>query len=291
MPGLRMAQIYEALGKTAKANGLRAKARQLFQKFNEAFWDEAGGFYAYCLDGDKKPILTVTSNPGHLLWCGIVPEDRAERVVRRLMQPDMWSGWGHPHPLGRQPRLQPLTPTSAARSGRTTTPSSPSGFRRYGYIAEAHQIAADVTNASSYFALSQMPELYAGIQREPENFPGPVPRRQCSAGLGGGLVLPSPGHDRRLPAQRGGGSALPRSCLARLDARPHALRPSRGRSGVRYPLLARWPRHPAGMSPRVTRPRSPSIPSPAPPNAGPDQAIKPNVSQGVRLAMSPGQGI
>jgi glycogen debranching enzyme len=45
------------------------------------------------------------------------------------------------------------------------------GFRRYGFVEEASQITADITNASSYFALSQMPELYAGTQREPQNFP------------------------------------------------------------------------------------------------------------------------
>ena len=36
----------------------------------------------------------IASNPGHCLWSGIVPKDRAARLVARLMQPDMWSGWG-----------------------------------------------------------------------------------------------------------------------------------------------------------------------------------------------------
>jgi len=34
----------------------------------------------------------IASNPGHCLWSGIVPTDRAARLVARLMQPDMWSG-------------------------------------------------------------------------------------------------------------------------------------------------------------------------------------------------------
>jgi glycogen debranching enzyme len=167
---LRMAQIYEALGKTAKAKALHAKAQRLFERFNEVFWDEASGFYAYCLDGDKRPILTVASNPGHLLWCGIVPQDRAERVVRRLMQPDMWSGWGIRTLSSDNPAFNPY----AYQRGSVWPHDNAIiaiGFRRYGFVAEAHQIAADITNASSYFALSQMPELYAGIQREPENFP------------------------------------------------------------------------------------------------------------------------
>ena len=49
-----------------RAAELRAKAAALFERFNEAFWDEEFGFYAFCLDGEKKPVLSVASNPGHL---------------------------------------------------------------------------------------------------------------------------------------------------------------------------------------------------------------------------------
>jgi glycogen debranching enzyme len=89
---LRMAQIYDALSKSARAAALREKARALFVRFNDAFWDEESGFYAFCLDGEKKQVLSVASNPGQCLWSGIVPPDRAAKVVKRLMKPDMWSG-------------------------------------------------------------------------------------------------------------------------------------------------------------------------------------------------------
>jgi glycogen debranching enzyme len=57
--------------------------RSIFKRFNELFWNEELGFYAYTLDGDKKPVFSVASNPGHRLWSGIVPKDRAARVVAR----------------------------------------------------------------------------------------------------------------------------------------------------------------------------------------------------------------
>jgi glycogen debranching enzyme len=60
---------------------------------NEVFWDEKSGFYAYALDGDKKKVLSVTSNVGQCLWSGIIAPKRAATVVKRLMQKDMWSGW------------------------------------------------------------------------------------------------------------------------------------------------------------------------------------------------------
>jgi glycogen debranching enzyme len=102
---LRMAQIYDALEKGDLALKLRRKAAVLFQKFNEAFWDETEGFYAYALDGEKRPILSIASNPGQCLWSGIVPPDRARRVADRPMKPDMWSGWGYPDALGRSHEL------------------------------------------------------------------------------------------------------------------------------------------------------------------------------------------
>ena len=60
---LRMAEVYDELGKSDRAAALRDKAATLFRRFNEAFWDEATGFYAYMLDGEKRKVLTVASNP------------------------------------------------------------------------------------------------------------------------------------------------------------------------------------------------------------------------------------
>src|SRR5262249_17878094 len=91
---LRMAEVFDELGEPGRAGELRTKAAALFKRFNEAFWDEELGFYAFALDGEKKKVLTVASNVGHCLWSGIAPPERAGKVVRRLMAPDMWSGWG-----------------------------------------------------------------------------------------------------------------------------------------------------------------------------------------------------
>jgi Bacterial alpha-L-rhamnosidase 6 hairpin glycosidase domain len=90
---LGMAEICNELGRHDRARELRAKAADLFQRFNDVFWDDDLGFYAYALDGDKGKVLTVASNPGHCLWSGIVPPERAAKVVERLMAPDMWSPW------------------------------------------------------------------------------------------------------------------------------------------------------------------------------------------------------
>jgi glycogen debranching enzyme len=166
----RMAEIYDALGKPRRASALRAKASALYRRFNEQFWDEEQGFYAFCLDGDKKPVMSVASNPGHCLWSGIVPRARAERVVRRLMADDMWSGWGIRSLSASHPAFNPHSYQNGSvwphDNGLIAL-----GFRRYGFADETAQVARDVSRAAAYFQQHRMPELYAGLQRGPTNFP------------------------------------------------------------------------------------------------------------------------
>jgi glycogen debranching enzyme len=167
---LRMAEVYEELGKPDRATELRAKAAKLYERFNEAFWDEESGFYAYMLDGAKRKVLSVASDPGHLLWSGIVPRERAARVVARLMAPDMNSGWGIRTLSAEHKGFNPYSYQNGS-----VWPHDNSlialGFKRYGFAREVGQIARDISGAASHFLLNQLPELYAGVQRGESDFP------------------------------------------------------------------------------------------------------------------------
>ncbi len=167
---LRMAYVYEALGKPRKATVLRAKAKALFEQFNEVFWDEKAGFYALCLDGEKKKVMSIASNQGQLLWSGIVPPERAAKVVQRLMKPDMWSGWGIRTLSADHPAFNP----NSYQNGSVWSHDNALialGFRRYGFVEEANRVVRDISGAAGYFTFHQMPELYSGLQRDPSNFP------------------------------------------------------------------------------------------------------------------------
>ena len=166
----RMAKIYSVLGDQARADELWTKAARLFDRFNKLFWDEASGFYAYALDGDKKPVLSVASNPGHCLWSGIVPPDRARRVMERLTAPDMWSGWGIRTLSADHVSFNPYAYQLGAVWPHDNSIIA-MGFKRYGFAAEAARVARDISRAASYFKGSRLPELYAGIQRDGTNFP------------------------------------------------------------------------------------------------------------------------
>jgi glycogen debranching enzyme len=167
---LRMAEIYDELDNKHRANRLRKKAAVLFKKFNEVFWDEKSGFYAFALDGDKKKVLSVASNVGQCLWSGIIAPKRAAAVVKRLMQKDMWSGWGIRTLSSDHPSFNPYNYQTGA-----VWPHDNSlivlGMRRYGFDAEAAALARDISGAASHFLLNQLPELYAGLQRDPTGFP------------------------------------------------------------------------------------------------------------------------
>ncbi|PPQ27545.1 amylo-alpha-1,6-glucosidase [Rhodopila globiformis] len=167
---VRMAEVFDALDRPDRATELRRKAAALFEKFNETFWDEETGFYAYMLDGQKRKVTTIASNPGHLLWSGIVPPERAARVVARLMQPDMNSGWGIRTLSSRHPAYNPYSYQNGS-----VWPHDNSlialGFKRYGFSAEVAQLARDISEAASHFLMHQLPELYAGVARDGANFP------------------------------------------------------------------------------------------------------------------------
>jgi len=167
---LRMAQVFDALDRPDRAVDLRRKAAALYQKFNATFWSEAEGYYAYTLDGDKKPVWSVASNAGQCLWSGIVPPDRARRVAERLKQPDMWSGWGIRTLSSDHRNFNPFNYQTGAVWPHDNGFIA-QGLKRYGLHEETCAVAEAITHAAGYFAMNQLPELYAGTQRDRSNFP------------------------------------------------------------------------------------------------------------------------
>jgi glycogen debranching enzyme len=167
---IRMAEVFDTLGKAERATELRAKAAALFARFNEVFWDEELGFYAYALDGDKNKVLTVASNAGHCLWSGIVPRERAKKVVDRLMARDMWTGWGIRTLPASHPAFNPYNYQTGSVWPHDNAIIA-MGFKFYGFHAEAARVAHDVSVAASHFLLNQLPELYTAHELSEANFP------------------------------------------------------------------------------------------------------------------------
>jgi glycogen debranching enzyme len=169
---VRMAGVYDVLGRPKDARRLRREAKRLYERFNEEFWWEEEGTYYLGLNGRKEPIRSVASNAGHLLQSAIVPEDRAARVVRRLMADDMWSGWGIRTLSSEHPAYNPFSyHTGSVWPHDNATIAG--GFRRYGFPDEAAQVAKGIFDAAERLVGVRLPELFSGLPRVPASFPVP----------------------------------------------------------------------------------------------------------------------
>ena len=152
----------------ALAERLERDAAELKERFDDAFWCE-GGYYALGLDRDKQRIDSLTSNIGHLLWSGIVPDERVEQVVDRLMGDALWSGWGVRTMSKADAAYNPLSYHNG-----TVWPHDNSlcaaGLARYRRWSELHRLVRRMLAASRHFG-HQLPEVFAGMPRADTPFP------------------------------------------------------------------------------------------------------------------------
>lgn len=150
-------------GDDALALAYREKAASLKRRFNEDFWMEDRGCFAMALDRDKQRVDAVASNMGHCLWTGIVDDEKAPLVARRLVAQDMFSGWG----------LRTLATTMAGYNpiGYHTGAVWPhdsiitaAGLMRYGFVEESQSIILGVLEAAASNN-GRLPELFSGLDR------------------------------------------------------------------------------------------------------------------------------
>ncbi|HEX9342440.1 MAG TPA: amylo-alpha-1,6-glucosidase [Actinomycetota bacterium] len=171
---LRVADVYEALGRSDQALVLRDQAGTLRARFNERFWVEDEQFYAEALDGEKRPVASITSNPAHGLYCGIIDADRAALLARRLLAPDMFSGWG----------IRTMSKSSVAYNPMSYHNGSVwphdnafigAGLKRYGYIKATNRLATAVFDMAVTVDDMRLPELFCGFTRRSPNRPVAYP--------------------------------------------------------------------------------------------------------------------
>jgi glycogen debranching enzyme len=161
----RIADVYEALGDATRADQLRSEAGKLRAAFNEAFWNPEEGFFALALDGRKQQVRSVTSNPAHCLYCGIVDDDKAALVAERLMAADMFSGWGIRTLSGSSPAYNPMSYHNGSVWPHDNAIAA-AGLKRYGFDAATNRIAAGLFDVASGARDFRLPELFCGFQRD-----------------------------------------------------------------------------------------------------------------------------
>jgi glycogen debranching enzyme len=146
------------------AERLERDAAALRARFDRDFWLPELGFYALALDGDKKPVTTMTSNAGHLLWSGIVTDERVESVVGHLIGERMFSGWGLRTLATGQPAFNPIEYHNGTVWPHDTALIA-DGLARYGRRQEANRLVVALMDAAAHFAF-RLPEAFAGYARD-----------------------------------------------------------------------------------------------------------------------------
>jgi glycogen debranching enzyme len=179
-----IAEIAAMLGDVSRADRLAREAEALRQRFEEAFWCEDLGTYALALDGEKQPCRVRSSNPGHCLATGIVSPQRAKILADRLLDDDMFSGWGIRTLSASEQRYNPLS----YHNGSVWPHDNAlivAGLARYGFKNHALRVFEGMFDASQSVDLNRLPELFCGFVRRrgegPTAYPGACTAQAWSA--------------------------------------------------------------------------------------------------------------
>jgi len=162
---VRMAEMFQALGDEARAQALLQEAEALKRRFHAVYWMKDKGCFAYGQDGHKNLITSIASNAGHCLWSGIADQDQAEHTAQRLLQEDMWSGWGIRTLSSKNPAYNPYSYHLGSVWPHDNGIIA-AGFKRYGLADEANQVIRGMFDAAQCFEAYRLPEIFAGLKRK-----------------------------------------------------------------------------------------------------------------------------
>jgi len=169
--------LYRAWGEPETARTWDERATRLRARFDEAFWMPDEGCYAQALDADKAPVDAVTSNAGQCLWTGIVLPERADAVIDRMLQPDMFTGFGIRTLSSASGAFNPASYHNGSVWPHDTALIA-AGMAAYGRRDAAARVVEGLLDALEAFD-GRLPELFCGFSRDEKAAPVPYPT-SCS---------------------------------------------------------------------------------------------------------------
>ncbi len=143
---------------------LSRQAEMLRQRFEDAFWLDDLGIYALALDGNKRPVRTRSSNAGHVLSTGIAAPDRATSVLKEMLSPNFYSGWGIRTIATSEARYNPMSYHNGSVWPHDNAMIA-AGFARYGQEPGIEMIFDGLLNAALNMENQRLPELFCGFRR------------------------------------------------------------------------------------------------------------------------------
>lgn len=158
------ARLAATLGKYDRADALEGQARDLKERFQQAFWCEDIGMYAIALDGRKRPCRVRTSNPAHCLYTRIASPEHARVIAGQLLADEFFTGWGVRTVGSHESRYNPVSYHNGSVWPHDNAIMA-LGLARYGYTDAAARLWVAMQDVSIFVDLHRLPELFCGLER------------------------------------------------------------------------------------------------------------------------------
>jgi glycogen debranching enzyme len=182
------ARLAAELGNQELAQQQRAEAERLKARFEQVFWCDELSLYALAVDANKRPCRVRSSNAGHCLFAGIASPDHAARTARELMSPAFFSGWGIRTIAEGEARYNPMSYHNGSIWPHDNALIA-AGFARYGFKEPTVKVLEALFEASMFFDLYRIPELYCGFVRREGEGPTAYPVACCPQAWAAGSVF------------------------------------------------------------------------------------------------------
>jgi len=165
----KIAKLSRILGDNKLEKALMSRAESLKKNFNEKFWIEEEKYFALALNRKKAQKKTITSNPGHLLFTGIVNKDKVDSFIKRIFKKDIWTPYGiRTHSQG-DPDFNPISYHLGSIWPHDNWIIA-QGLKKLGFKEEYLKIKKALLRA--YQKLGKIPELYSVIDNKIVEIPG-----------------------------------------------------------------------------------------------------------------------
>jgi glycogen debranching enzyme len=167
-------ELAKMLGDAERARELSQQAETLRCHFEQAFWCDELSTYVLALDGNKQPCRVRTSNAGHCLFAGIATPEHARHVATTLTNETSFSGWGIRTVASSEARYNPMSYHNGSVWPHDNALIA-AGLARYGLKESVAMLLAGLLDASLFFDLHRLPELFCGFPRRPGESPTQYP--------------------------------------------------------------------------------------------------------------------
>lgn len=163
-------KLAEILGEIELSKNLLAQAEKLKHLIEEKFWCEDIGCFAIALDGDKRPCKIRTSNAGHLLFSEAISFSKAKILANLFFEKHFFSGWGIRTLSSLEVKYNPLSYHNGSVWPHDNAIIA-YGLSLYGFKKETLRLLKALFEASLFFKMRRLPELFCGFERRPNEGP------------------------------------------------------------------------------------------------------------------------